>query len=106
MAVYSIIGMTFGHNYPSAPIFRVAPCPATIFTCGILLWATSKVPFYLLIVPLLWSIVGMSAAISLKAPQHYGLVYAGVLGTVLIIIQNRMGKKPNTLIKPAHSTRG
>lgn len=93
MAVYSLLGMTFGHNYPSAPIFGVAPCPTTIFTFGILLWATTNVPVYMAIIPLLWSIVGMSAAISLKVPQDYGLVLAGVLGTALIIIQNRKYKR-------------
>lgn len=93
MAVYSLLGMTFGHNYPSAPIFGVAPCPTTIFTFGILFWATTKVPVYMLIIPLLWSIVGMSAAISLKVPQDYGLVLAGVLGTALILIQNRKYKR-------------
>ena len=36
-------------------------------------------------------IVGMSAAISLRVPQDYGLVFAGVLGTVLIVIHNRKG---------------
>ena len=91
MAVYSLLGMTFGHNYPSAPIFGVAPCPTTIFTFGILFWATTKVPVYMLIIPLLWSIVGMS--ISLKVPQDYGLVLAGVLGTALILIQNRKYKR-------------
>ena len=101
MAVYSLLGMTFGHSYPSAPIFGVAPCPTTIFTFGLLLWATTTVPVYLLIIPLLWSFVGMSAAVSLKVPQDYGLVLAGVLGAVLIIIQNRMGKQPN---KPNRST--
>ena len=93
MAVYSLLGMTFGHNYPSAPIFGVAPCPTTIFTFGILFWATTMVPVYMLIIPLLWSIVGMSAAISLKVPQDYGLVLAGVLGTALILIQNRKYKR-------------
>jgi hypothetical protein len=95
MAAYSLLGMTFGHHYPSAPLFGVAPCPTTIFTFGILLWATTRVPVYLLIIPLLWSIVGMSAAVSLKVPQDYGLVIAGVLGAALIIIQNRARKLAN-----------
>ena len=74
-------------------MFGVAPCPTTIFTFGILLWATKSVPAYLLVIPLLWSIVGMSAAVNLRVPQDYGLVVAGVLGTVLILIQNRRVKR-------------
>ncbi len=106
LAVYSILGTAFGHSYPSAPVFGVAPCPTTIFTFGILLWATTTVPVYLLIIPLLWSFVGMGAAISLKVPQDYGLVLAGVLGTALIIIQNRIGRQPTNPIRPTPSTRG
>ena len=74
-------------------MFGVAPCPTTIFTFGILLWAVKSVPAYLLIIPLIWSIVGMSAAVNLRVPQDYGLVVAGVLGTALILIQNRKVKR-------------
>ena len=89
MVIYPALGAYFGHVYPAAPMFGVAPCPTTIFTIGILLWTADKVPVYLLAIPFLWSIVGMSAAIHLRVPQDYGLVFAGVLGTILIIIRNR-----------------
>lgn len=93
MVVYPLLGVGFGHSYPRAPMFGVAPCPTTIFTFGILLWTTKSVPVYLLVIPLLWSIVGMSAAVSLHVPQDYGLLVAGVLGTVLVLIQNRKAKR-------------
>ena len=89
MIIYPFLGSMFGHSYPNTPMFGVAPCPTTIFTFGILLWTTKSVPAYLLIIPLLWSIVGMSAAVNLQVPQDYGLVIAGILGTVLILIENR-----------------
>ena len=92
MVLYPLLGIRFGHSYPRAPLFGVTPCPTTIFTFGLLLWATKSVPAYLLIIPLLWSIVGMSAAVNLRVPQDYGLVVAGVLGTALILIQNRKAK--------------
>lgn len=93
MVVYPLLGIGFGHSYPNAPIFGVAPCPTTIFTFGILLWTTKSVPAYLLIIPLLWSLVGMSAALNLRVPQDYGLVIAGVIGTILILMQNRKYKR-------------
>jgi hypothetical protein len=92
MVIYPVLGISFGHSYPRSPMFGVAPCPATIFTFGILLWTTKPVPSYLLIIPLLWALVGMSAAVNLRVPQDYGLVVAGVLGTALILIQNRKTK--------------
>jgi hypothetical protein len=93
MVIYPLLGLAFGHSYPRIPLFGVAPCPTTIFTFGILLWATKSVSAYLLIIPFLWSLVGMSAALNLRVPQDYGLVVAGVLGTTLILIQNRKIKK-------------
>jgi hypothetical protein len=89
--VYPLLGTFAGHAYPRAPMFGVAPCPSTIFTFGLLLWARRPVPFYLLIIPLLWSLVGMSAAVSLGVPQDYGLAAAGLIGTALILIGNRRG---------------
>jgi hypothetical protein len=53
------------------------------------LWTTKPVPGHLLIIPFLWSIIGTGAAVNLGVPQDYGLVVAGVLGTVLILLQNR-----------------
>jgi hypothetical protein len=93
MVVYPLLSISFGHSYPRAPMFGVAPCPTTIFTFGILLWAVKSVPVYLLVIPLLWSIVGMSAAVNLRVTQDYGLVVAGVLGTALILNQNRKAKR-------------
>jgi hypothetical protein len=57
----------------------------------------ASVPAYQLVIPLLWSIIGMSAALNLRVPQDYGLVVAGVLGTALILIQNRKAKRPAQL---------
>jgi len=93
MVVYPLLGIRFGHLYPRVPVFGVAPCPTTIFTSGLLLWAIKSVPPYLLVIPLLWSIVGMSAAVNLRVTQDYGLVVAGVLGTALILNQNRKAKR-------------
>jgi hypothetical protein len=89
MIIYPLLGISLGHTYPRSPMFGVTPCPATIFTFGMLLWTTKPVPVYLLIIPLLWSIIGMSAAVSLRVYEDFGLVVAGVLGTILILLKNR-----------------
>ena len=101
MVIYPLLGINFRHSYPSAPMFVVAPCPTTIFTFGIFLWAIKPVPVYLLVIPLLWSIVGMSAAVNLGVPQDYGLVVAGVLGTALILNENRKAKRASHRSAPA-----
>lgn len=89
MVMYPLLGLAFGHWYPRAPMFGVAPCPTTIFTFGLLLWAKKPVPIYILAVPLIWSIIGTMAAIGLQVPQDYGLGIAGIVGTILVIKRNR-----------------
>jgi hypothetical protein len=89
MVVYPLLGIAFGHWYPRAPMFGVAPCPTTIFTFGLLLWAKKSVPIYILAVPLIWSVIGTMAAVGLQVPQDYGLGIAGIVGTILVILRNR-----------------
>ncbi len=89
MIAYPLLGAAFGHWYPRAPMFGVAPCPTTIFTFGLLLWAKKPIPAYLLGIPLIWSIIGTTAAAGLQVTQDYGLGIAGIIGTILIILRNR-----------------
>jgi len=89
MVVYYALAAAFGHSYPAAPMFGVAPCPTVIFTFGILLWATRPVPWYLYIIPLIWSLIGTTAAWTLDVPPDYGLGLAGVVGTILLVLQNK-----------------
>lgn len=88
LVIYPVLGYLFGHIYPQSPTFG-APCPITIFTFGILFFTTNKIPMYLILIPLLWSLVGLSAAINLRITEDFGLVIAGVLGTTLIFINDK-----------------
>lgn len=40
-------------------------------------------------IPLLWSMIGFFAALSLGITKDYMLLVAGVVGTALIIMKNR-----------------
>ena len=85
IGIYPLLNYAFGHAYPVMPVFGVTPCPVTIFTFGMMLWIRERVPWYLIVIPFLWSIVGISAAISLGIIEDYGLAAAGFIGTMLII---------------------
>ena len=89
MVLYPLVGMLSGHIYPRCPMFGVAPCPLAIFTFGVLLLASPPVPIHLVVIPFLWSLVGLSAAIGLQVPQDYGLGLAGVAGLILVLVGNR-----------------
>ena len=80
---YPFIGIVLGHIYPKSPTFGV-PCPTTIFTFGLLLFSANRVPFFFLLIPLLWSMVGFSAAFSLGVVEDIGLIISGVVSTTLL----------------------
>lgn len=88
LAAYPILGALAGHPYPDGPTFGL-PCPTTIMTFGLLLWATMRVPWWAILVPAIWSLIGGSAAFRFGIPEDYGLIVAGVVGTALIIVKNR-----------------
>jgi len=58
------------------PAFGV-PCPTTIFTAGLLMLAAPRSRL-LAVVPVIWSLVGGSAAFLLGVPADYALPVAGI----------------------------
>jgi hypothetical protein len=91
LIIYPVLGHNLGHAYPYSPTFGL-PCPTTIFTLGILLFANKKMPMHLLIIPLLWSVIGFTAAFTLTIYEDIGLIVAGVTSFVLLISSNRKFK--------------
>jgi Family of unknown function (DUF6064) len=90
LVVYPVIGHVLGHRYPAVPTFGT-PCPTTIFTLGMLLFAERPVPKSVFVVPLFWAAVGSMAAFQLGVRQDLGLLAAG--STVLAV----------TILTPRHS---
>lgn len=76
---YSLIGYFVGHQYPNAPIFGVAPCPTSIFTFAILLLASRRLHWYQYLIPLLWAVVGTSAAFALGVREDLGLAVSALI---------------------------
>ena len=93
LVIYPALGYWLGHQYPAAPTFGL-PCPTTIFTFGVLLWTDRRVSLYLLAIPLAWSFMGFWAAISLGMIEDYGLLAAGLIGSLLIFVRDRLAGTP------------
>lgn len=93
VALYPLIGIAFGHTYPAQPTFGL-PCPTTIFTMGLLLWASPRVPWGVLVIPAAWSILGVSAVRYFGVLEDAMLPIAGLLGSALILLKNRRVRPP------------
>lgn len=92
------MGQFLGHNYPSTSIFCL-PCPITIFTIGAFLLA-NRPPKYVAVIPLLWSVIGFSASISLGVEEDVSLLIAGLIGMGAIIIKRVKVTQKTGQIKP------
>ena len=100
--LYPLIGMAAGHFYPEIPMFGVTPCPVTLFTFGMFLLAGDHVSRWLLVIPVLWSLVGGSAAVLLGVPQDWLLLASGFIAVPLIVWHegraNRFGNERRSAI--------
>ena len=87
LIVYPLLGYWLGHIYPTTPTFGL-PCPTTIFTFGILLLAVPRLTIVIILIPLLWSLIGFSAAFSLGIDEDASLLVSALLTVILIISRN------------------
>ena len=79
---YPLLGYQFGHLYPRTPTFGL-PCPTTIFTFGMIILLANRKNI-IFIIPIVWSLVGFTAAIKLGIYQDIGLLIAGVLSAIIL----------------------
>lgn len=100
MIIYPLLGYALGHAYPQAPTFGL-PCPTTIFTFGMLLWTDIGLPRSALIIPVVWSAVGFMAALKLGILEDTGLLVAGIVGLVLILVRDRNASKQQMGVRDA-----
>jgi hypothetical protein len=92
LVVYPLLSYWQHRIYPSAPTFGL-PCPTTIFTFGILLLMPDSIPFYLVIIPFLWSSIGSLAAFKLGMHEDFGLLISAILTAIMLTIKKRNVKR-------------
>jgi len=90
LLLYPTLGYLLGHRYPAAPTFGV-PCPTTIFTFGLLVWSSRRPPWWLFVVPVAWTVVASSAAITLGMTEDFGLLASGVVTVSWLAFTRRRG---------------
>jgi hypothetical protein len=89
LILYPVIGYWTGHSYPVAPVFGVTPCPVTIFTFGLLMQTAGRPPWLLVAVPVIWSLIGGSAAFLLGVVQDWVLLLSGFVVLARFAVRRR-----------------
>lgn len=72
MVIYPLVGLGGGYRHDELPAFGITPCPLTLFTTGLFLLASAPVPRWLLVIPVMWSLIGGSAAFLQGVPLRIG----------------------------------
>jgi hypothetical protein len=88
--IYPLLGISLGHSYPRAPLFGVTPCPVTIFTFGWMLLLKAAIQWWVIAIPVLWSLIGGTAAFLLDVPQDWLLLVGGVVTALLLTTSRRL----------------
>lgn len=91
LILYPIIGLVAGERYPAMPLFGVTPCPLLIFTFGLMLWS-SCARWWLWIVPLLWAVIGGSAALLPSVPQDWALPLSAIVALSIVLVDRPPGR--------------
>ncbi len=71
------------------------PCPSTILTFGFLMLTENRRLKYLLVIPWLWAIIGLGAAINFEVYQDFMMPVAGIIAGLFLMRQN---SRPSQLV--------
>ena len=100
VVLYPIVGLLSGQPFAELPAFGLTPCPLTLTTLGCLLLTGPSTPRMLWPIPLVWSLVGGSAAIVLAMPQDWPLLAAGVGAAALLWLGHEQAGAPALAAPP------
>ena len=95
LVAYPALGYLLGHRYPASVTFGL-PCPTTIFTLGVLLWIVPRPSWRLLALPLLWALVGTSAAFQFGMLEDLGLAVSVIVVCYVLLSQHHSHRLATT----------
>jgi hypothetical protein len=95
LIIYPVIAYLAEGSY-GRTIALGLPCPSVIFTFGFLLLTNKKLPKYLLIIPTLWAVIGLSAALNFGVYQDFMMLIAAITADIILI------KRKNKMLHPAN----
>ena len=87
LVIYPMMSLAAGHHYPAQPTFGL-PCPTTVFTLGLLLWARERITPAAFIIPLLWAAIGTSGAIQLGVIEDLSLAFSAIVVALVWVAES------------------
>jgi hypothetical protein len=88
LIIYPAIGLALEPSLPRI-IALGLPCPSTILTFGFLMLTEKKLSKYLLIIPSLWAVIGLGAALSFGVYQDFMMILAAILADILLLSRKK-----------------
>lgn len=89
LIIYPIISYFVEGSFEKT-IMMGLPCPSTIFTFGFFILANHRFPKYLLIIPSIWAVLGLSAAINIGVFQDVMILIAAITADLLLFRRKKV----------------
>jgi hypothetical protein len=80
LVLYPMIGALSGRVYPEYPVFGTSPCPVTLFTIGLLLWADERPSLEFWAIPIFWGFMGIAPVLFYGVYADIGTVLSAIIG--------------------------
>jgi hypothetical protein len=90
LVVHPLVELAVGRSWVQLRLAGVMPDPTNLLTLGFLLTSVRRVPWWLLVIPVLWLVIGGGWSFLLGTPERMILPAAGLAAAVLILWGNRM----------------
>jgi hypothetical protein len=89
LLLYPVLDWWAGYPWPQWRLFGVAPGPTMLFTLGLLVLTQPRVPYHLVVIPLLWLAIAAWSAWALGMAQDSVPAIAGMVAMLLILARTR-----------------
>jgi len=94
LIIYPVVGYLVEQNL-SRTISIGLPCPTIILTFGFFLLCDKKFSKYLLIIPSLWAVIGIRAALNLGVYQDFMMIIAAIIADVWLLTRKFQHEVPD-----------
>ncbi|MFW9935265.1 MAG: DUF6064 family protein [Candidatus Thorarchaeota archaeon] len=90
---YGLVGLATGYPFPFYPLFGTSPCPVTIFTIGLFLWADKRISPLVFVLPTILALIGLVPVLAFGVFADFGLFLSGFI-CLFLLFKHWKGPQP------------